>query len=106
MELIVAILLPFPLGFFLKRSTALLVYIAVQGYVFTFQTATLLVAWTGGSEEAFGPFPAGDSAQIWSYGGVNLAIYVFGLGLLTLGGRLGAARGRRATRPVSLDAPA
>jgi hypothetical protein len=94
MELIVTVLLAFPLGLALRsRTAAYLAYIAVHSFVFTFQSLVLLRAWTGGDTSAF---PAGADTVPWSYGLVNAVIYAAGLGLVALGHRV---RSRRAARP-------
>ncbi len=105
MELIVMILAPFPIGYLLRnRLTAYVVYIAIHAFVFTFQSMNLMMEWARGSQEAFGgPFPDTDSGQVWGYGIVNLLIYLAGLGLVTLGYRLGSKRRATQTQGVSLD---
>ena len=93
MELVLMVLLPFPLGYFLRnRLAAYVVYTAAHAFVFTFQTLTLFKAWIGGDRSAFTADPDGIE---WSYGLINLAIYAAGAGLVWLGHRL--ARRRRAS---------
>ena len=105
MELIIMIVAAFPIGYLVRnRIAAYLVYIAVNTFAFTFQTMNLMLEWAGGSQEAFGgPFPQYDSSAVWAYGGVNLVIYLVGIGLVTLGYRLGSKRRAKRTQPVSLD---
>jgi hypothetical protein len=99
MNLILMVLAPFPIGWFVRhRLTAYVVYIALQSFLFTFQTAELVMEWIGGSKQAFGPYPKFSKGEFVSYGVVNLAIYAVGLGLLTLGYRL---RARRLASPVA-----
>lgn len=96
MELIVMILLPLPLGLFVrKRTAAYIAYIAVHAFAFTFQTAILLMEWADGSTEAFGTFPDHSNEDVWGYGIVNLVIYGIGLGLVTLGYRIRTKRNAR-----------
>jgi hypothetical protein len=96
-ELIIMLLAPFPIGYFIRnRMAAYLAYVALHSFVFTFQSTTLLKEWTGGDYSAFVKNPA---TADWSYGLVNLAIYAAGLGLVALGTRVGAKR-RRATLPA------
>ena len=96
MELIVMMLIPFPLGLFVRnRTAAYLAYIAIHGFVFTFQTANLVMEWANGSTEAFGSFPDFDNGNVWAYGIVNLVIYGVGLGLVTLGYRIRTKRNTR-----------
>ena len=93
MELLVMLLVPFPLGFLVPGcGTAYLAYVAVHAFVFPFQTLVLLLDWVNGAEAAFGPYPAASWGQVWGYGAVNLLIYLAGLGLVALGQRAGAAR--------------
>jgi hypothetical protein len=107
MELILMLLVPLPVGFFLRnRLAAFVTYIAVHSFVFTLQTLNLLIEWTGGSQEAFGPYPKGSNANVLGYAAVNLAIYAAGLGLVYLGSRLGARRRAKADGPIALEAPA
>ena len=104
MELVVMVIAPFPIGFFVRsRLAAFVAYIAVHAFVFTFQSLNLLIEWAGGSEEAFGPFPDASTGNVLSYGAVNLVIYAVGLGLVYLGSRLGARRRARTAGPVALE---
>jgi hypothetical protein len=97
MELIIMLLAPFPIGYFIRnRTAAYLVYVALHSFVFTFQSTTLLKEWTGGDYSAFVKNPA---AVDWSYGLVNLLIFAAGLGLVALGAWLSARR-RRAILPT------
>jgi hypothetical protein len=97
MELILMLLLPFPLGYFIaSRTAAFLAYVAAHSFLFTFQTMTLIRAWVGGDTHAFARDP---NSLEWSYALVNLAIYAAGLGLVALGHRL--AQRRRARRTAS-----
>lgn len=98
MNLALMILLPFPLGWFVRsRLAAYLTYTAAFSFLFTFQSAMLVVEWVGGSSRAFGPTPKANSADVYSYAVVNLIIYAVGLGLLALGQWLSGRR--RSTRP-------
>ena len=104
MELIVMVLAPFPIGFFMRnRLAAFVTYIALHGFVFTFQTLNLLLEWIGGSQEAFGTYPKASNANVLSYGAVNLVIFAVGLGLVYLGHRLGARRRARTGGAVALE---
>jgi hypothetical protein len=101
MELLLTLVAAFPIGFLIRnRLAAFVVYLAAHGFVFTFQTLVLLVAWTGGSGEGFGPYPQGSTADVVSYGLVNLAIFAAGLGLVYLGHRLAARRRARGAVPA------
>jgi predicted Na+-dependent transporter len=102
MELILMVLAPFPIGFFVRnRLAAFVTYIALHGIVFTFQTLNLILEWAGGSQEAFGPYPKSSSGNVFSYGAVNLVIFGVGLALVYLGSRLAARR--RSTNAVALE---
>ena len=93
MELIATVVFAFPLGYLLRnRAAAYVSYIAIHQFVFNFQNLTLVREWVGGSDEAFSRNPKVIS---WSYGLVNLVIYVVGFGLVTLGYGLAARRRRK-----------
>ncbi len=103
MELIVMILTAFPIGYLIrKRLAAFVVYIGVHSFVFTFQTATLIIEWAGGDDTAFGAFPTASKANVWGYALVNLAIYLVGLILVFLGHRVATRRANRSDA-VNLD---
>lgn len=90
MELIIMLLAPFPIGYFIRnRMAAYLAYVALHSFVFTFQSTTLLKEWTGGDYSAYVKNPA---AVDWSYAVVNLLIFAAGLGLVALGSWLSARR--------------
>jgi cytochrome c biogenesis factor len=100
MELLVALLVPFPLGYFIRnRMAAYLAYVAVHSFVFTFQSTSLVREWVGGDYSAFAKDPA---TAPWPYGLVNLAIYAAGLGLVALGSKVGATRRRKTVQAVDL----
>jgi len=102
MELIVALLVAFPLGYFIRqRVPAYLAFVAVHSYVFTFQSTELTREWVGGSTDAF---PKDPHAAPWAYGLVNLGIYGLGLGLVTLGGAVAARRRKRVPGAANLAA--
>jgi hypothetical protein len=100
MNLVLVIIAPFPLGFILhNRTAAFIAYLAVAQFVFTVQTAWLLLDWGGGDEAAFGgPFPDHDVDKVLGYVAINAIIFVVGLGLVTLGARLGRNRRAKANR--------
>lgn len=104
MELLLTVLLPLPLGLLLpSRLSAYVAYIAIHAFVFTFQTAALVIDWVGGDEAAFGPYPAASSESVYGYGAVNLVIYLVGLGLVALGHRLGQRRRSRQSAGLDLE---
>ncbi len=90
------ILIPLPLGLLVRnRTAAFMAYIAIHAFVFTFQTASLVMEWANGSTEAFGSFPDFNDGDLWGYGVVNLVIYSVGIGLVALGCRLRTKRNAR-----------
>ena len=99
MELILLLVAPLPLGFLIRsRTAAFVAYIALQSFLFTFQSTALTLAWVRGSTTAF----EHDGAAPWPYLIVNAVIYGLGLGLVALGARLRARREARRTAPVEL----
>jgi hypothetical protein len=101
-ELIVMLLAPFPIGYFVRnRMAAYLTYVALHSFVFTFQSTSLLKEWAGGDYSAYVKNPA---AVDWSYGVVNLLIFAAGLGLVALGSWLSARR-RRVSVPETVTVP-
>jgi predicted Na+-dependent transporter len=99
MELILMLLLPFPLGFMMReRLAAIVAYVAAFSFVFTFQTMTLLRAWVGGDRSAFAADP---NSLEWSYAVVNVTFLLIGLGLVALGHRLGSRRRARSVDGVA-----
>ena len=99
MNLIYNVLVALPLGLFLSsRSTAVLSYLLVGSYLFSFQNTSVLLGWLGhSSSPAFGPFPEGFPAEaatgeVIGYGVVNAVIALVGVGLVLLGARLRARR--------------
>ena len=102
MELIVTILVAFPLGFFVRtRLVAILSYVAVHSFVFSWQNTQLTREWVGGSTAAF---PKNPKAAPWEYGAVNVLIYAVGLGLVVLGHWAAAKRQARNPAAVNLAA--
>ena len=94
MELVLMVLLPFPLGFRVRqRLVAFVSYTAAHAFVFTIQTALLVLEWAGGSSRAFGGvFPEYRQTEFAGYAAVNLIIYAVGLGLVVLGHRVASTR--------------
>ena len=102
MELIAMVLAPFALGYLIRdRLAAFVAYIAVHGFVFTYQTLELTREWVGGSTHAFAKDP---DASAWPYALVNAIIFGAGLGLVWLGHRLASRRRVKAASPVDLSA--
>jgi hypothetical protein len=98
----VAILLAFPLGYFLSsRQAAMTTYAVAYLWAFTFQAVYLMplflenyLSFEGGRTRIVTPFP-------WDYGAVTFGILLAGLALVEAGHRVGRRRGRaRALRPA------
>ncbi len=99
MNLIYTVLIALPLGLLISsRSTAVLTYLLVGSYLFSFQNNYVLLGWLGhSSAPAFGPYPEGFPAEaatgeVIGYGVVNAVITLVGVGLVLLGARLRARR--------------
>lgn len=104
MALIIMLLAPFPIGLLVKsRVGAYIACIALHAFVFTFQSMVLVIDWAGGSTEAFGAFPEASSSDLLAYGGVNLVIYLVGLGLVALGQRVQTWHRSRRSGAIGLD---
>lgn len=100
---IITLVLALPLGYLVRnRVAAHLAYVAVFGYLYTFQTLYLVRAWVGGDTSAF---PADPDVVPWEYLAVTTAIYAGGFGLVTLGQWLGDRRRMRTGNVVDLDSP-
>lgn len=102
MTLLYTVLIALPLGLFIQsRSTAVLSYLLVGSYLFSFQNTSVLLGWLGhSSTPAFGPHPEGFPAQaqtgeVVGYGVVNAVVALVGVGLVLLGAAL---RARRASK--------
>ncbi|HET8600855.1 MAG TPA: hypothetical protein VFL99_11050 [Segeticoccus sp.] len=102
MNVIYTVLVALPLGVLLpSRSTAILTYLLVGSYLFSFQSTNLVLDWLGhSSPSAFGPFPddfpaVSSNSAVFGYGVVNATITLAGVGLVLLGARL---RRRRAAK--------
>ena len=102
MNLIYTVLVALPLGLLISsRSTAILTYLLIGSYLFSFQNTSVLLSWLAHRDpSAFGPFPEGfpaesSNGELVGYGVINLLITLVGVGLVWFGGRL---RARRASR--------
>lgn len=102
MNLLYTVLVALPLGLLVaSRSTAVLSYLLLGSYLFSFQNTTVMLTWLGhGSHPAFGPspdaFPAeAVTSEVVAYGAVNAAITLAGVGLVLLGARIRARRTAR-----------
>lgn len=99
MNLIYTVLVALPLGLVISsRSTAVLTYLLIGSYLFSFQNTSVLLGWFGhSSTPAFGPYPEGFPAEaaygeVIGYGVVNAVIVLVGVGLVLAGARLRARR--------------
>jgi hypothetical protein len=97
MNIVLTILVGFPLGFLIRsRSTAIVTYALVDSYLFTFQTAFLLMQWADGDEHAFGArggiWSAERTTMVGSYLVLNGVIVALGIGLVVLGHKVRSRR--------------
>lgn len=102
MTLLYTVLIALPLGLFIQsRSTAVLSYLLIGSYLFSFQNTSVLLGWLGhSSTPAFGPHPEGfparaQTGEVVGYGVVNAVVALVGVGLVLLGAAL---RARRASK--------
>lgn len=113
MNLLFTILGALPLGLLVRRrQAALLTYLVVDSFLFTFQTLNVLLTWMAGGQGIGGGSGFGDSphgfpvdyatGEVAAYGVVNLLITTAGVGLVLLGARL---RSRRAVRRAAHAVP-
>ena len=97
MNIILTILVGFPMGYLIRsRSRAVVTYVLVDSYLFTFQTAFLIMQWVDGDNHAFGSRGGAWSAEritmVFSYLVLNGVIVAVGIGLVILGHKLRARR--------------
>jgi hypothetical protein len=97
MNVVFTILIAFPVGYFIsQRSSAVITYVLANSFLFTFQTAFLLMKWVDGDEHAFGnhtlEWSTERSVQFWSYIVINALIIAVGVGLVILGHKMRARR--------------
>ncbi len=108
MNIILAIVVAFPLGYFVKqRGMAVLAFFTAGTFVFSFQTLDVLLNWmagrTGiGGASAFGPAPDSmpisyEPSDVFAYGLINALILAGGIGLTVLGSVVRARRTARLT---------
>lgn len=105
MNLVYTVLAAFPLGYLVtRRQTALLAYLLVGSYLFTFQAISVMLSWLADDRPvAFGPSPTSlpvtySESEVWGYAAVNVAITSVGVGLVLLGHRTGSRRRARQGR--------
>jgi hypothetical protein len=99
-NIILTIMVGFPLGYLIRsRTHAVVTYVLLDSYLFTFQTAFLLMQWTDGDNHAFGTrggaWTAERTTMVLSYLVLNGVIVAAGIGLVVLGNK---ARSRRAAQ--------
>jgi hypothetical protein len=97
MNVIFTVLIAFPLGYFIsQRSTAVISYVLANSFLFTFQTAFLVMKWVDGDEHAFGDhgldWSTKQNVQFYSYIVINGLIIAVGVGLVILGNKIRARR--------------
>ena len=112
MNLVFTLLASIGLGLFVpKRHAAVLAYLVLDSFLFTFQTLDVLLNWMSakdgmGGAKAFGPFPSAipiayEPSEVFAYGVVNLVIIAVGVGL-TIGVNKLATRREAAKNSVSV----
>jgi hypothetical protein len=95
---IVTLLIALPIGYFIRpRLTAVVTYIAMHSFVYTFQSTELIREWIGGDNSAY---PKNPKTVAWSYALVTALIYAAGFALVLLGGWLAARRRQREADPM------
>ena len=97
------LLITVPIGYFVPRRTvAILTYLLIASFLFSYQTLAVLLTWMSGATglggaSAFGPAPdpipiTYSGSELAAYGIVNLVITLVGIGLVLLGSRLRARK--------------
>jgi hypothetical protein len=97
MNVVFTILIAFPVGYFIsQRSTAVITYVLANSFLFTFQTAFLVMKWVDGDNHAFGDrgldWSTERSVQFYSYIVINGLIIAVGVGLVIFGHKMRARR--------------
>ena len=97
MNIVFTILVALPIGFLVrKRATAVFTYALMDSFIFTFQTAFLVMKWVDGDQHAFGErgrdWSGERIAQFYSYAVVNGLIVAAGIGLVLAGATLRSRR--------------
>ena len=105
MTIIFTVLFAFAIGFLVKqRGLAVVAYLALNGFVFAYQTLSVLLDWLGPNQgragTAFGPKPTGfpvkfKQSELAGYGVVNLIATAVGVGLVVLGTNVARKRASR-----------
>jgi hypothetical protein len=104
---LILVVLAFPIAWYVRdRLIGYVIYIALQSFLFAFQTGFLVLEWVGGSKNAFGPYPKINHGDTYSYAVVNLLIYAAGLGVMALTYRLRSRRTVTAPTASGVRAPA
>jgi len=99
-NIIFTLLAAFPLGFVLRRrGTAIVGYVLADSFLFTFQTAFLVMKWVDGDPHAFGErgrdWSVEQYGMFFSYLVLNAVIVAVGIGLVILGSKVRARRSRQ-----------
>jgi hypothetical protein len=98
-NVVFTLLVALPIGFFVRRrGTAIVSFVLAASYLFTFQTAFLVMKWVDGDPHAFGDrgrnWSTEQYGQFISYLVLNGVIVAIGVGLVILGGRIRTRRSR------------
>jgi hypothetical protein len=109
MNLLFTLVGALPLGFLIRRrQVAVLSYLIVDSFLFSYQTLGVLLTWMSGGKgigggSGFGDSPSGSfpieyaQGEVAAYGVVNLLITLVGIGLVLLGARAKAWWAARGT---------
>ena len=81
---------------FAGLKTAVVTYVLLNSFLFTFQTAFLVMKWVDGDEHAFGErgrdWSGEQYGQFYSYIVINALIIAVGVGIVILGNKFRASR--------------
>jgi hypothetical protein len=101
MNLLITVAIAFPIGYLIRpRLEAFVVFIAINAFLFTLTSVSVITSWPGG-DTTLGAFPQASTSQVLIYGAVNLVVYLIGFGLVALGAR--AADRKHAGRAEAVD---
>ena len=117
MNLLFTVLGALPIGLLVhRRHVAVLTYLVVGSFVFSFQTFGVLLTWMSGQKglgggSGLGAAPTGSfpihyaTGELIAYGVVNLVITAAGVGLVLVGARIRSRRaaGREVAELVPVD---
>ncbi len=98
MDLVLYVLIGFPLGYVLRsRLAAFVALVAVHSFLAQFMAIVLVREWVGHDTTAF---PTDPASPPWEYGITALVAYLLGFALAEVGHRVQA---RRTNRELGID---